>query len=79
MIASAILGLLQQNQAQGLQKKNAEEEATRQHMLQRRAATQQTQQAATQNGHIDMQSIIDGVFTGGNKNKSSLPSGYLGV
>lgn len=36
-------------------------------------------QPVTQNGHIDIQSIIDGVFTKNKNGNSSLPSGFLGV
>lgn len=32
----------------------------------------------TQGGHIDIQGMINGVFTG-NKNENNLPKGYLGV
>lgn len=78
-LASLVLNRVNNNNAEE-QQQEANDINNKATMLnsQRQKFLSNQQPSVTQNGHIDMQSIIDGVFTK-NKNNNGLPSGFLGA
>lgn len=82
MIWSLISGLLGANENLTKQQ-NAAANTFNSDIANARARQQQARQQvdlsqANANGNIDMQNIINGVFTGKQKNNTGLPNGFLG-
>lgn len=81
MWASLLAGILSNGGNSYNNKENAENEwENKQQSLRSNRMNTQQQQATVSGGHIDLDSIINGVFTKGKQQRNnSIPSGYLGV